>query len=333
MPLPKLIFLFRKKSPAQFSIERVFDRILPGISKFNVLKVYMPFTSAGITSILQNLKFIAFLKYDIVHITGDVHYLMAFLNPNRTVLTIHDCVFIHKYSGLKGRIIKYLFLSMPVARAKYITTISEASKREIIKYTGCKDDKIRVIPNPIDPRINFLKHRFNKVYPEILFIGSNANKNLDRVIPAVKGINCKLHIIGKLSPNQIDKLEEFQVSYINNYSVNDEYIIEAYRNCDIVLFPSLFEGFGLPIIEAQQTGRIVITSNIPPMNDICGNGAYLVDPYSIHDIKSAILDVVSDDNLREKLIKEGLINASRFSRERIIQEYENIYQEIMRINN
>ena len=111
----------------------------------------MPFTSKGIFSILFNLIFLTRFKNGLFHITGDVHYAILALPKDRTILTIHDLVFLHTYKGLRRSLLKWIFLDLPVRRAKYITTISEKSKQEILDYTNCNPEKILVIPNPVDP--------------------------------------------------------------------------------------------------------------------------------------------------------------------------------------
>ena len=111
----------------------------------------MPFTSRGIFSIIFNLLYLSRFKKGLFHITGDVHYAILALPKDRTILTIHDLVFLHTYSGLRRALLKWIFLDLPVKKAKYITTISEKSKQEILDYTNCDPQKILVIPNPVDP--------------------------------------------------------------------------------------------------------------------------------------------------------------------------------------
>ncbi|WP_368338940.1 glycosyltransferase, partial [Phocaeicola dorei] len=92
--------------------------------------------------------------------------------------------------------------------------------------------------------------------------------------------------------------------------------------------PSTFEGFGMPIIEGQVIGRIILTSNVSPMKDICGKGAYLVNPYSIKSIREGYNDILNNKILREQLIAEGLKNVQKYQPEQIVKQYIKVYQSI-----
>ena len=103
-------------------------------------------------------------------------------------------------------------------------------------------------------------------------------------------------------------------------------VFEHYVNCDIVCFPSLYEGFGMPIIEAQKVGRVVITSNLQPMCDVAGKGAILVNPYDYLDIRKAIIQVTQNAELRNRLIELGIKNTEKYSPETIADLYKQIYE-------
>jgi len=108
----------------------------------------------------------------------------------------------------------------------------------------------------------------------------------------------------------------------------DEELVAAYRRCDLVVFASLYEGFGLPILEAQAMGRPVITSNFGAMREAAGDGALLVDPYSVEEIRDAILRIKREPGLREELVRKGRENAERFRAEVVAERYAGIYRRL-----
>ncbi|HEY6900389.1 MAG TPA: glycosyltransferase family 1 protein [Puia sp.] len=333
--MPVLCLLFRKPNDRFFSIERIFTQLGAALSSnFQVEKVQLPqYTSlAKIPTNLRyarGLKADRKLKADVFHVTGDVHYAVLSLPRNRTLLTIHDCVFLHTYSGLKRLIIRKLFLDWPVNRCRIVTTISESSKQEIIKATGCSPEKIRVIPNPVAEQVYYEPSIFNEKTPNLLFIGITPNKNLERTIRALEGLSCVLNIIGPLPAHIPALLEAAKIRYTNSYNLSDQQLAEQYRKADIVLFPSTYEGFGMPIVEGQQAGRPVITSNLSPMKDVAGEGACLIDPYDSDNIRDAVVKVTRNRVYREDLVKKGFENVKRFSPGRIASLYESCYNELL----
>ncbi len=154
------------------------------------------------------------------------------------------------------------------------------------------------------------------------------NKNLERLIYAVKNISCQLLIVGKLSNNQINLLKENNIKYLNYFQISQEEMIKVYRQSDILYFASLYEGFGIPILEAQATGRVIITSSCSSMPEVAGEGAYFVDPNNIEEIKIAIKQLIQNDNLRNQLIDKGLINCRNYQPQIIANLYSELYNEI-----
>jgi glycosyltransferase involved in cell wall biosynthesis len=297
--------------------------------KVSVQSTYMPFYSSSISNMVRNMKFAEKSRADIFHITGDVHYIVLALPANKTILTIHDSVFIRESKGLKRIFFKWIFLKLPVKKCRFVTTISEKSKNEIVRYTGCDPAKVIVIPNPVNEYIYFREKEFNSINPVLLFIGSTPNKNLDRIIQAISGISCVLEIVGRIPEEHLLLLKKYGINYRQLANLSDSEMADHYAASDIVLFASLYEGFGLPILEGQKAGRAVLTSNIAPMKEVAGEGACLVDPEEIDSIRSGIKKIIEDSSYRSLLIKKGFENIERYNTKKIAGQYLELYRKML----
>ncbi|MBX2924880.1 MAG: glycosyltransferase family 4 protein [Chitinophagaceae bacterium] len=326
-------FFNRKKNNIFFSIEDLFASIQKVLSdSISIQNKDMPNKSIGIISWAKNILFSLKNKGEINHITGDVHYLGIFLPRNNTVLTIHDCGELDKQRGLKKFFLWLFWFYLPVKRLKYITVISQATKVHLLKYVNTNSSKIIVIPNCLIGNYSFNSKDFNAKKPVILQVGVTPNKNIERVAAALENIPCILRIIGRPSKTQIEAFEKHKIEYEYVTDLSRQEIIEEYDNCDFVIFVSLLEGFGLPIIEAQASGKAVITSNIEPMCATAGEGACLVDPYSKEDIRQGILNVINNENYRVALIQNGEKNYKRFSPAVVADVYLQLYKKIYEYN-
>lgn len=326
----KISYIFRSKKRNEYSIENVFSVIKEKVSdKFETENKYLPEVGySNPIDIYKNVKFIKSIKSDIYHITGEINFLACVTPKNKTIITIHDYVNLERCKGIK-RIVSFIFWNyIPVVRSKYVTCISDKVMEETIQKFPKYKNKIKLIPNPVDERLKYNLKEFNKMNPRILIIGTRENKNINRILKAVKGINCILDIIGELSDSYKNMLKEYDITYENEWNISNERMIEKYNCCDIVCFPSTYEGFGMPIIEGQSIGRAVLTSNIKPMCDIAANGACIVNPYDYLDIRNGIYKIINDDNFRNEIIRNGIKNSYKYNANIIANFYCDIYEEL-----
>ena len=325
----KILFIERKFWEF-VSIEKVFRTVAENLSKdeYEIEFQQMP-NGNHFFDVIKNLIFFRKKKSDIYHITGHIHYIALILPADRTVLTIHDLGFLHTRKGLRRIILKKLLLDLPVKKLKYITAVSEATKNEIVKITGCDEKKIQIIENPVqDVFFTGEEKPFNKFNPTILQIGTSINKNLANTIKALNGINCLFKIIGRLTKDTIALLIENKICYENDFDLEDDEIKTEYFEADIVVFCSKYEGFGLPIIEAQAMKKPVVTSCVSPLKEISGEAAFMANPDDYLHIREGILKIINDESYRKEIVEKGFKNVERFKPNKITKMYEKIYKDL-----
>jgi glycosyltransferase involved in cell wall biosynthesis len=319
----------RKPSETTFSMEQLFKDIRSELPADVCVETYTnPYSSRGFWHRALGMARVMWHQADVNHITGDVHFLSILLRPSKTVLTIHDCVTLDRLTGFKYKVFNFFWYWLPAKRAVVITVISESTKKELLRHLGRGSWPIVVIPNFVSPGFKFSKKPFFSACPVVLQIGTKSNKNIERVAAALKGIDCKLVIIGKLTPSQITVLESNKIDYENFFGVSRESLIIHYQKCDLVMFASLYEGFGLPILEAQAVGRPVITSNLFSMPEVGGEGACYVDPYQAEDIRSAVGRIINDATYRNELIRSGISNVEKYQLTNIAGQYAELYRAV-----
>lgn len=329
---PVIIHIQRKRrANSNFSLEFIFTDVRERLKhRFDFSLIIASKTSNGLWNRLINIVQVCIQQGNINHVTGDIHYVTYLLRKRGTILTILDCGFMNEPNRFKRWIFKFFWLTLPVQRARYITAISTATKQDIIRYTGCDEEKITVIPVAVDEIYKPFYKAFNTDQPRLLQIGTAVNKNVERLIEAIQGLPCTLVVIGRLTEAQTKMLNDLNIRYENRMNLTQEEVYEEYCRADIVTFVSTFEGFGMPIIEANCVERPVIAGNNSSMPEVGADAAYFVEATNVEQIREGILNLINDSGLRDNLISKGRINKTRFSNETIANRYGAIYEEALK---
>ena len=326
----RVTFYLRRPQSSYFSIERIFSDLRRALPKsIDIKEAVSRFPSRGVLGRIYNVIEAVFRQGDVNHITGDVHYLALLLRKKRTLLTIHDLVVVHRLNGWKRVLVIIFWYWLPIKRSALVSVISESTKVDLLRHINVAPEKIRVIHDCVSCDFQHTPKEFNTLLPVILQIGTGQNKNIERLAEALEGIPCHLRIVGLLSEKQETTLRKYGVRYSFVSNISDNQIVEEYRGCDMLVFASTYEGFGLPIVEAQAIGRPVVTSNILSMPEVSGGAACLVDPFDMKSIREGILKVIKVDSFRNELVRSGIENVVQFRPDIIAAKYANIYRELL----
>lgn len=328
----EITYFIRSKYSA-ISIGKLFRPLIAEIGKTEKTETYyMPSASYGIKGIIQNL-FFTFRhrnRYGINHITGDCHFIIFALIGCKTVLTVHDLGFftehLHEMSWLKRKYLYYLQIYFPIKMADVVIAISEKTKEEILSIVPFKR-KIDIAKHVSIDGFPFVPKPLRKEKVRVMQCGTGPNKNLETTIRALARSKYELRVIKKMTDTQRSLAEECNVIYSNVYNLTDEEMAQEYQNADIVVMPSLYEGFGVMVIEAQATGRPVITSGIEPMISVSGRAAFhMKNPLDADEMREAIEKIVADDNYRIELIQAGLDNSKKYTLANCAKEHLELYE-------
>jgi glycosyltransferase involved in cell wall biosynthesis len=285
------------------------------------------------------------------------HYVLPLLCRTPSVVTVHDCIHLLFPEYLPSRLAlsyaRYM-MGSAVRRSAMVLTVSEASRRDILSfYPDADPDRIHVVPNGIDPALledpgeeemERVRERYRIRERFVLYAGNiKPHKNLARLIAAFGLLrqrpgfdDVKLLIIGD-EVNRYPSLRRAMETAGARQDVRffgfvpERTLAALYRMAAVFAFPSLYEGFGLPPLEAMACGTPVVTSNVSSLPEVVGDAALLVDPTSVEDIAGGIERVLSDEALRSELVARGHVRARGFSWERSVQAIHQGYLRVLGI--
>ena len=325
----KVTYFFRKPFQDYHSIEGVFENVQFYLKdKVQVRNYELKRYSSGILNRILSCFEVNEQQEDVNHITGDIHFIALGLNKRKTVLTIHDLAPLRNSRGLKHEILKFFWYQLPIWRVRYVTVISEFTKKELLQTVKVNAEKVIVIPNPLPADLKYHEKNQLSNKPILLQVGTAYNKNLEGLIQAIEGMEVRLLILGKLSTHQLELLKAKEIDYENAFNLEYNEVVAYYKRADIVCFATFYEGFGLPILEAQKIGRAVITSNRCAMPETAGAGALLIDPENPDDYREAICSLIQNEERRKSLIEAGLKNVERFEGTAVSQRYYDLYRKL-----
>jgi glycosyltransferase involved in cell wall biosynthesis len=291
------------------------------------------------------------LGADLLH---SPHYVVPLLCPTRSVVTIHDCIHLlfPQYLPNAGALYYARFMmGRAIRKSAVVLTVSEASRADILRfYPEAAAERVQVVPNAIDPylledpgeeEIERVRERYQIRGRFVLYAGNiKPHKNLDRLIEAFGLLrrrghdDLKLLIIG----DEVNRYGSFRRSVeaagvrqdVRFFGfVPDSTLAVLYRLASLFAFPSLYEGFGLPPLEAMACGTPVVTSRLSSLPEVVGDAAMLVDPYNPEDIALGMARVLEDDALRADLVARGHVRARSFSWERSVKAIHGTYMKVL----
>ena len=319
----------RRPVPTQFSVEGYFERVRNLLTgRADIRAHILPCYSRGVCGRLRNMISAARNQGEVNHITGDVHYAALLLRKQKTILTVLDCQILDRLKGWRRAVIRFFWYTLPVRRVSSITVISEETKRQLLSEVNFPADHVHVIPVSVSDLYQPSPKPFCVECPRILQVGTKANKNVQRLVKALQGIRCQLEIVGPIDQDLKDLLDDCRVDYRAYGRLTDSQLVERYQQADVISFVSTYEGFGMPIVEAQCVERVCVTSNCSSMPEVAGNGACLVDPFDVQSIQQGFMRVITDGQYRESLIEIGRLNRLRFDAQRIADAFRKLYCQV-----
>ena len=238
-------------------------------------------------------------------------------------------------------------LKTAVKRAQWVVSISEFSKQCLLERFGFPEERAVVTHLGVDPRCKVIEDRelvkhklahYGVTGPYAVYIGRlQARKNINRLLEAFHRakqdgkIPHKLVFVGRRSWEANEIFETVKRLNLEEHLIHTDYVpaddlVYFYNGADALLYPSIFEGFGIPVIEAMACGTPVLTSNTTSLPEVAGNAAVLVDPLSVDAIADGIHDILTDETLRGRLRRDGLERASEFSWQKTAEKTLQVYK-------
>jgi len=314
--------------------------------------------SLDVIDFRKNKKLLRKEKFDVLHYPSFHPYFFSipFRKYAKTVVTIHDLIpliYPNNYlGGVKGKI-KYFVQKLLINKVDAIITISETSKKDICRFLGVDPEKVYVTYlaakdnfKPVNGKaLTKVKEKYNLPEKFVLYVGDiNYNKNIIRLVKACKMANLKLVIVGKQARNEnvyinLNHIENKQLEeLINKYGedkdilrigfVDDIDLMAIYSLASVYCQPSLYEGFGLPVVEAFSCGLPVVAAKNNCLVEIADEAAIFFDPLDIKDMSQKLIEVINDDELRKDLVEKGFKRSKDFSWEKTAEKTFEVYKKV-----
>ncbi|MFH1286450.1 MAG: glycosyltransferase family 1 protein [Candidatus Magasanikbacteria bacterium] len=283
-------------------------------------------------------------KADLYLFNGTI--VPLFFAPKNYYVLVYDFAYKYRKNNTLRDFLKKIYLDfitrIAFRRAKRIVAISSATKEDIIKYFDVSPDKIDVIYAGFTPVVpseeTQLKMPFEKYF---FFVGTiKERKNIFNIIRAYAALSeTERGSRGLVIAGKYDTSDQYYIemqNFVKEHNLKKSVVFVGYledvdvrylyTHADVLVYPSILEGFGLPILEAMSCGLPVITSNISSLVEVAGEAALLVDPTSVKEISVAMSSLVSDEHLRKKFVERGYAQAELFSWDKMAEKYVQLFE-------
>lgn len=307
--------------------------------------------NAAIYSVKEQIAFVTAGNKNAMFWSPHYNVPCLYLQSRARIVTIHDVCHLALPGFLSPmkRLYARLVMQSAVDQSDKIITVSEFSKKEIIRYTGCPEEKITVVHNgirkaPTEGNSDSVNARYGLPPYYFLYVGNvKPHKNLAVFLQAYLLLNASLRqkykvvIVGKkhgyITGDQalmqwIASSPELKNQILFTGYVVDEDLDDIYRHASLFVFPSLYEGFGLPPLEAMRNGCPVICSNTASMPEVCGDAALYFDPTCPKQLSQLLEEALSDNTLYTSLIERGKIRLEQFSWEKSVNQHVQLFESL-----
>lgn len=289
------------------------------------------------------------LLADKVEVFHSPYYVKPYVQPSRSVVTIYDvtsAVYPQYMPSMCARVGFELATRLAIASARIIVTLSRSSKNDLVSRYGVDPDKIAVTYLGVDARfqprekgaLTHVRQRYGLPQRFILYVGINKpHKNLVKLIEAF-GASSMLDDVSLVIAGKEDKRypearlaarrspAERRILFLED--VREEDLPYIYNLSDLFVFPSLYEGFGLPVLEAMASGLPIVCSNRSSLPEVVGEAGILVDPENVAEMSEAMARALEDDTLREQIRAKGLRRAKEFSWRETARQTLELYRRV-----
>ena len=299
------------------------------------------------------------IRTDVNHIADHVHaYLVRHLEPQRTIVTCHDLTtYVHPenvtsrslFPSITRRVFQH---SVDVLhKAAYVIAVSENTKKDILTYSRCAPEQVRVIHHGVDAifrenrdwqKVLAFRKRFAQDGSRLLLhVGlTTPYKNIESILRVVHvllkdmGQNVRLIKVGQeFTASQKRLIKDLglndRVEYLGKLESSE--LVVSYQSCDVLLFPSIYEGFGWPPLEAMSCGTPVVTSTTGSIPEVVGDAAILEEPTDVGKLAYAVASILNNEELRKSLIAAGLQRAKLFTWQRSVSQLLQVYEDVSKL--
>lgn len=298
-----------------------------------------PFVGKYLTLWLDYPRIANKKQSDVNHVLDhSISHLIGSLEVKKTIITCHDLIGLEipQATPFWKRKIFWKNVIKNMLQARNIIAVSQHTKDDILKHTSYKSDDIIVIYLGVSTKFRQInkdkiegRFKFNK--PAILHVGhGNFYKNVEGLIKAVALLKKEVSLVkvGPISKSQLSLIKKLKIDLIQFPRLTQDDLVPLYNAVDLLVFPSWYEGFGFPVLEAMASGCPVVCSNAGSLPEVASDAAAMISPDDIQGIAKAIERILASHDLKQELIEKGLRQAKKFSWEKTALETAGVYKKI-----